>query len=151
MPNPTASPIREAVLPSLNVARNAIAALGLRPISRVTLRVRTWDGGAPGLGVATFTDTVIDPTPRARQLASAEVAASGGTYEQGDYRVDRISPQFSGGGLSTAALAPALTDAQDFVVVLTTDRGDVVCSLVKTTLDRALSYSVVVRPRRETP
>lgn len=85
---------RDDILPDLDEARAEIAAIGLRRYS-VTLRARTWTGGDPGIGTAADVDLPLIPAPRTRQLTSAEIANSGGTYEKGDYRVDKITPGYS--------------------------------------------------------
>lgn len=84
---------RDDALPDVQQARADVQGVGLRRYA-ITIRKRTWAGGFPGIGAMTPTDLVITPTPRVRQLHSREIAASGGTYEQGDYRVDKITPGF---------------------------------------------------------
>jgi hypothetical protein len=145
--------VRDNVLVPLDAARAIIAGLGLRRYA-VTVRVRTWSGGRPGAGAATNADLALSPTPRVRTLAPREVAASGGTYEEGDYRVDKITPAFSGppsGGYTPAQLNPEPGADQDVVVLLGGDDGAKVCTLVGAPADRAFGYELIVRPRREAP
>lgn len=145
--------VRDNILVPLDAARSIIAGLGLRRYT-VTVRRRAWSGGQPGAGTATNTDLVLSPTPRVRTLAPREVAASGGTYEEGDYRVDKITPAFLGpppGGYTPAQLHPEPGAAEDVVVVLAGDDGAKVCTIVGAPADRAFGYELIVRPRREAP
>lgn len=145
--------VRDACLAPINAARATIAALGLRRYT-VTVRRRTWDGGSPGLGAVTNHDLVVTPTPRVRALAPREVASSGGTYEEGDYRVDKITPAYAGppaGGYTPAELHPTPAANEDVVVILEGDDGEKVCTIVSAPADRAFGYELVVRPRREAP
>lgn len=145
--------VRDNVLKPIDKARAIVANLGLRRYT-VTIRRRAWSGGAPGAGVATHTDLLLSPTPRVRALAPREVASSGGTYEEGDYRVDKITPTFLGpppGGYTPAQLNPEPGAAEDVVVVLAGDDGTKVCTIVGAPADRAFGYELIVRPRREAP
>ena len=106
---------RDEVLPDLDEARAIIAGEGLRRYS-VTIRVRTWSAGRIGGGTATNADLVLSPAPRVRVLSSREIAASGGTYEEGDYRIDKITPAYSApttGGYTPAKLKPIPATGQD--------------------------------------
>jgi hypothetical protein len=146
--------VRSDVLPDLDEARALIDELGLRRYS-VTIRRRQWSGGKPGLGTATNTDLVLSPRPRVREISVREVAGSGGTFESGDFRIDKITPRYTApttGGYTPAMLviSPA-NAAQDVVIVLVGDDGTKVCTLVESSFDRSFGYSMVVRPRRETP
>lgn len=142
--------VRDNVLVPLDAARGVIAGLGLRRYA-VTVRTRTWSGGAPGAGTATNADRVLSPTPRVRAVSPREVAASGGTFEAGDYRIDKITPAYAGGGYTPSQLVPVPAGDQDVVVVLAGDDGTKVCTIVAASHDRAFGYALVVRPRRETP
>lgn len=145
--------VRDNVLVPLDAARGIIAGLGLRRYT-VTVRTRTWSGGAPGAGVATHSDVVLSPTPRVREVSARQIAGSGGTYEAGDFRVDKITPAFAGppaGGYTPAQLNPVPAANQDVVVVLVGDDGTKVCTIIDAPADRAFGYSLTVRPRRETP
>ena len=142
--------VRDNVLVPLDAARAVIAGLGLRRYA-VTVRTRTWSGGAPGAGDASNADLVLTPTPRVRALSTREVASSGGTFESGDYRIDKITPAYAGGGYTPEQLSPVPAADQDVVVVLAGDDGTKVCTIVGSSHDRAFGYSLIVRPRRETP
>lgn len=85
---------RDNILPAFDRARTKLDTLGLRRYAVATRR-RTWSGGRKGLGTATTADTPLVPTPRVRQLSTREIAASGGKYQQGDFRIDRITPAFA--------------------------------------------------------
>lgn len=145
--------VRDNILVPLDAARGIIAGLGLRRYA-VTVRVRTWAGGRPGAGAATNADLVLSPTPKVRAIAPREVASSGGTYEEGDYRVEKITPAFVGppaGGYTAAQLHPEPAANQDVVVVLAGDDGEKVCTILGAPVDRAFAYELTVRPRRESP
>lgn len=145
--------VRDNILVPLDAARGIIAGLGLRRYA-VTIRRRAWSGGAPGAGTATNTDIVLSPTPRVRALAPREVAGSGGTYEDGDYRVDKITPAFVGppvGGYTPTQLNPVPATGEDIVVLLVGDDGTKVCTIIGAPADRAFGYELVVRPRLESP
>lgn len=148
--------VRDGILPIIDNARGIIANLGLRRYT-ATIRRRTWPGGRPGSGNAVNTDLVITPTPRVRVVSAREIASSGGTYQEGDYRIDRITPRYTGatsGGYTPEQLKPVITAAdEDVVVVLAGDEQLVkVCAFVGPVMfDRAFGYSLVVRQKRETP
>jgi hypothetical protein len=148
--------VRDNILPILDNARGIVANLGLRRYS-VTIRRRTWSGSKPGLGIATNDDLVLTPTPRVRLVSAREIASSGGTYQEGDFRIDRITPRFTSptvGGYTPEQIKPAITDpADDLVVVLAGDEQLVkICTHVgPVAFDRAFGYSQVVRQKRETP
>lgn len=145
---------RDDVLPDLDGARAEVDATGLRRYA-VTIRTRTWSGGAPGVGTATNSDLPITPRPRVRDLSAREVASSGGTFSAGDMRLDRITPRYTTpttGGYTPEQLNPPVSAAnQDVVVVLTGDDGVMLATVVAVNFDRSFGYSLVVRPRRETP
>lgn len=145
---------RDEILPDIDEVRSEIQSMGFRRYS-VTVRRRVWSGTRVGDGVATNTDRVLTPAPKVRQLTAQQVASSGGTYEQGDYLIDKITPQYTtptAGGNTPAQLELTTTaENEDLVVVLVGDDGTHVCTVVKTKFDRPFSYSMVVRPRRETP
>lgn len=107
MPDPT---LRDDLLGVVDELRDLPDEFGIRRFQAVTLRRRKWSGGSPGLGTATNVDLVLSPVPRVRILSTAEVLASEGSYEQGDYQVDKITPRYLdgttyGGYYPTAQLA----------------------------------------------
>lgn len=136
--------LRDDLLPVVDQLRQLPDDFGLRRYS-VTLRRRVWSGGAPGLGTATVTDVVLSPRPRVRQLNSKEVAASGGTYEEGDYRIDRVTPSYTGGGYAPDELYLRAVNAdEDVAVILVGDAGfEEECEVRSSTFDRAFGFSIV--------
>lgn len=95
---------RDDALADLDAARADIAAVGLYRYA-LTVRVRAWGGRRPQEGVATLADTPILPRPRTRVLTLREVAASGGTYRDGDYFVTGITPPFAVQQIATRQVA----------------------------------------------
>lgn len=117
----------------------------------VTIRLRTWSGGAPGIGTATNTDLAITPRPKVKALSPREIASSGGTFTDGDLRIAPIPPQHVGGGFTPAQLQPAPAANQDVVVVLVDDQQTTLATIVVADFSKPFRYELVVRPRRETP
>jgi hypothetical protein len=145
--------LRDNLLPVANTLRAKAEAFGVRRYS-VTVRQRTWSGGRPGLGTMTPTDLTLSPRPRVRAVSSREIAASGGTFTQGDLRIGPITPSNGAGvGYTAAQLAPDVSSANgDVMYVLVGDDGTTVARLVdRPSVDRSLGWFVVVRPTRETP
>lgn len=96
--------------------------LDLRPHA-VTVRVRTWTGARAGVGTFTDVDTrVLNAgfNPKVRELAPRDVAASGGVYVTGDYRIGPITPEYVGGGTAATTLDPATTTTAREVFFLIT-------------------------------
>jgi hypothetical protein len=146
--------LRDDLLPDIDDLRGIPEELGFRRY-QVTLRKRTWSGGEPGKGAPTNTDTHLKPAPFVRRVTAREVAESGGTYQAGDFRIDRITPAFNDavagltGGFAPGQLRLTVTQlSDDAIVVLTGDEGEIACTLVEVRFDRAFRYSLVVRQRR---
>lgn len=149
-----ASTLRDDLLPVVDEMRQIPDDLGLRRYS-VFFRVRTWSGGKPGLGDPKDVDTYIVPKPKVRQLSTKEVAESAGTYEAGDYMIDKITPRFVDevtgvpGGYTPGQLRPLPAgDNQDVSIILVGDEGLVECTPVNYNFDKAFRYSIVARKRR---
>lgn len=146
--------VRDNILPLLNNARTKLVALGgvCYRTNAVTIRRRVWSGSRVGEGSVTNTDLVITPRPRVEDVSGREIAGSGGTYQDGDIKIHKITPAYSGGGYTPAQLYPAVTtDNEEIVVVLVGSAGTTICTIVDVKFDAALGYQLVVRPRRETP
>lgn len=140
--------IRDKLLPTVDKLRQLPNRFGIRRYT-VTIRRRTWSGGAPGRGVATDADTVLFPVPRVRVMSTDEIAASGGTYREGDFVINAITPSYGAGGYTPAQLNLRPNGpAEDVTVILTGDEGTVECDVVQLWFHRAFNYHVVVRARR---
>jgi len=143
--------IRDGLLPVVDALRQLPSDFGIRRYS-VTLRSRAWSGGSPGLGTATDTDTLISPAPRVRVLSPKEVASSGGTYQDGDFMIEKITPAYT--SPTTGGWAPSVlqqvpgASADDVVIVMVGDEGTIECTAVKFFFDRPFNYRVVARARR---
>lgn len=143
--------LRDEILPDLDELRDLANEFGLRRYS-LTLRTRTWSGGQPGMGTPTDTDVVVDPPPKVRLLTTKEIADSGGTYQKGDFKVEKMTPRYTSptaGGFSPAMLqiAPG-GSAQDVAWVLTGDEGAIECTAIEFHFDKAFNYWMVLRARR---
>lgn len=142
------STLRDQLLPVVDQLRALPQQFGIRRYT-VTLRTRTWSGDRAGRGTPTDADVVLSPVPRVRVVTTAEIAASGGTYREGDFRVSAITPNYAGGGYSPTALQVRPTALnQDVTVLLTGDEGTVECNVVEFHFDRPFTYSMVVREKR---
>lgn len=142
--------VRDRVLAPINRARTIIARLGFQRYT-VTVRTRTWAGGAPGLPVGStpsHSDLVITPSPRVRTLSAKEIAGSGGTYQEGDFIVTGITPQFTlqgGGGYSPAQLRPTVSAPnQDVCYILTGDEGPIECFLHEERVANPFEYTLIL-------
>lgn len=141
--------LRDDLLPVVDSLRQLPNTLGVSRYA-VTIRRRSWSGGAPGLGNATDTDTVLTPSPNVRVLTSKEVADSGGTYREGDFRVFGITPAYSGstsGGYTPAQLDPRPNGPQEDVCYLLTGDDGIAreAQLVKLMTDKPFGYELVLR------
>lgn len=143
-----ATTLRDDLLPVIDELRQLPNEFGIRRYT-VTLRTRTWSGGAVGRGTATAVDAVLFPVPRVQVITTAEIAASGGTYREGDFRVTAITPSYGTGGYSPTALnlRPSATN-KDVTVILTGDEGTIECGVVEFHFDRPFRYTMVVREKR---
>lgn len=145
------STLRDDLLPVFDDLRQLPDQFGLRRYS-VVLRTRTWSGGEPGIGSPVDTDTTVTPPPRVRVMSPKEIAASGGTYQDGDFMIEKITPRYT--SPTTGGWSPGLlherpgASADDVVIVLTGDEGTIECTAVKFFFDRAFNYRIVARARR---
>jgi hypothetical protein len=147
--------LRDDLLPVVNDGRQIIDDLGFRTHT-VTVRTRTWAGARPGLPTPTsYTDSVLalTPAPRVRQVSSQEVAQSGGFLSTGDVRIDRITPQYAGGGYTPDQLDPSLGGTAANVEVVYRLTGPLAAdyTIKSANYDRALGYSLIVTRSARTP
>ena len=109
------------LLPILNSAQTLVASTGLDPYTVVS-RVEVYDKPLQHGALITGTESVvtITPTPRVQQLTGTLALAYGAgavlREKTGDaivtvYRIDRITPSYSGGGYTLNQLVPTLADA----------------------------------------
>jgi hypothetical protein len=135
----------------LQKTRPLLADLGLRQNS-LSLVVRSWTGkpGATGSAATDSEAVEIFPIPRIRQLSSREVASSGGRYQDGDLRVDRLSPKHPGGGYDPEDLRPSVGQNQE-IVYLVTGPNEGEHELVDFDSSQNFQYVLVLRRRRTTP
>lgn len=135
----------------LQVTRPYLATLGFRT-NTVSMVVRQWTG-EPGATGSTFTDsTPLDlyPIPRVRALSQDDVESSGGLYQMGDLRVDRLSPKHASGGYDPEDLRPAVDEnAQIIYLVTGPNAGEF--DLVDLETTHNFEYVLTLRRRRTTP
>jgi hypothetical protein len=143
--------LRDDLLPVVNGLRDLPGDFGLRRYS-VTLVRRTYAERVGDGSIPTAASVTLSPAPRVRVVSTREVAESGGTYQDGDLRVDRITPRLadgSGGYAPSDLDYESTTDRDEVVIVLTGDDGvSREGTLVKKNFDRAFGYSLVVRLKR---
>jgi hypothetical protein len=138
----------------------------IRPYT-VTLRVTTWAPPSTddtdiqiGRGTQTDTDTPITlaggARPKVKRVSHRETVAAGGKYQQGDFRIGPLTPDYLGGGLTFATMAPTGTgDArtQYYFVLRGPDlpADGMLCTPVQEEADHALHMYLVVRPKGVVP
>lgn len=150
--------LAQDLLARVDQIRGIPAVLGIRPFA-CTIRVRTWSGGSAGAGTATDVDTVIGVAAgtqnvKCRQVSSRDIIASGGAYEEGDWRIGPFTPTYAGGGYSQAIFDPAPAAGVEVFWILTgrdMPTGGKFYKKVSTQGDRAIHYSVVIRGTAEQP
>lgn len=92
---------RDEVLDAFREGREAIEEFGLRR-HKVFIRRRRWyagttgtwaPSGARGKGYPVDVETEVTPAPRVRDVAVQFMVLSGGRFQQGDIRIDKITPR----------------------------------------------------------
>lgn len=109
----------DGMLRALDALRSIGGLLGVRAYT-TTVRVDVWDGGRPGLGARTRTETPLLLTdasgnkqnPLVRQLSNADAVLSGGVYTNQDMRIGPLTPPYTvdgtANGVPYALLDPDL-------------------------------------------
>lgn len=140
--------LRDKLLPTIDRLRELPDAFGLRRYT-VTLRRRRWASGVVGRDEKySWVDVAITPKPRVRLLSTEEVASSGGTFTNGDMRVDKITPKYLVpflGGYAPDDLKLVPKAGEDVCILLEGDDGKGEYQIVQIKIDRAFTYSLVVR------
>lgn len=139
----------------LQKTRGVINNLGLRT-NATSVSVRTWtkDGNPakPGSSGATFTDSTVEltPPPRVRALRQEDIASSGGRFQSGDLRVDRLTPRHATGGHDPEDLRPSVGTHQEIIYTLSgPNEGEY--ELVDLNTTKNFEYILILRLRRTTP
>lgn len=136
----------------LQNTRPLLANLGFRTNS-LSLVIRTWSGGKPGASGATATDSdAVDiyPIPRIRAVSQRDIAGSGGRYQDGDLRADRLSPKNAAGGYDVTDLRPIVSTGQEIIYKITgPNEGEY--ELVDIETAQNFQYVLILRRRRITP
>ena len=151
---------RTNLLAAVERIRGAIpGALDLRQHT-VTVRVRTWTGARPGLiGTSkTDVDTVLTNAgynPKVTEVSTRDIVASGGVYQQGDYRIGPLTPSYAGGGIALATVDPATTSTAREVLYKIEGQGlpsgGAWFKRVEASMLRNFTNSIVVRRTAVTP
>jgi hypothetical protein len=95
--------LRDDLEPVVDELRGLANDLGFRPYT-VTVRTRTWSGGAVGRGSATVSDRVLSPVPKVQDVPARLVVGPGGKYETGDRIVRKVSRSYTLSQLGASAL-----------------------------------------------
>ncbi|MEL6346883.1 MAG: hypothetical protein AAFV53_27470 [Myxococcota bacterium] len=132
------STLRDDIIPVIDEGRRLADELGLRR-QTVVIRTRTWSGSEVGRGTPTDVDLTLSPTPKVRRLALRIIAASGGTFEQGDRQVTKISATYDREQLDGSEL----TEAQELLWLINGEEH----TLVGTPEEKNFEWRCVVRHR----
>lgn len=135
----------------LQETRPLMDTLGFRT-NGLSMVVRTWTG-RPGTSGSTYTDStplVIYPVPRIRAMGEDDVASSGGKYQDGDLRVDRLSPKHATGGYEVTDLRPIVAENEQ-IVYLVTGPNEGEFKLVDIETTHNFEYVLTLRRTRGTP
>jgi hypothetical protein len=148
---------RDDLLPAVDEIRGIPDELGIR-LYTVALRTSTWTGDTTGIplgrGIRTDVDTPITLAngrpPKVRRVSYRDTVASGGKYQEGDFRIGPFTPPHLYGGVSFAQMAPTGTSGQtSYYFVLSgpdLPSSGLLCEPVQEEADRAFSRYLVVRP-----
>lgn len=127
-------------------------------VNQLTIRVRTWLGGAIGAPVVSgpqFTDTnlVLPQKYVIRSMTTREITESGGEYRVDDVLVAGLVPNDPANGsigFTNAQLAPILAQGQERIYLITGPlNGEYALHELRT--GKPFSYDLVLRRRRTTP
>jgi hypothetical protein len=88
--------LRDDLIPVVDEIREDVidGVAGLR-LYTVTVRTRTWSGGAPGRGTATNVDITLSPKPKVSDPSPRMVYGQQGAFEEGDRIVSKISATYT--------------------------------------------------------
>lgn len=159
--------LRDALLPVMDQLRGLPQVFGLRRYA-VTIRRRVWSGASVGDGTPTNQSIVLSPIPRVRNSFSSAtlspealqyILANGNVIDDRYYKVDRITPAYSSGGVSggytpaqlRTRANPDVMNVEEIVELVGDDGFKRDCVQVTFEQDRAFGYSMLVhetdRPR----
>jgi hypothetical protein len=154
--------LRDDLLPLFDETRALLAEMEVGPnrLTDVTLRVTTWTGAPsgvaprPGLGTKTVVETpmTLDAQGhrvKVQKLSSREVLASGGKYQDGDYKIGPFTPTYDSGsgGRQPDYFSPAADGTPREVHVILDGPGlaHVVCKIIDTNTDKTFAWGLTVR------
>lgn len=146
--------LRDDLLPIFDVTRALLADLQVGPnrLTDVALRTITWSGGAPGLGteVVTLTPLTLDAAGhrvKVTSINSHDIIASGGRYQDGDYRIGPFTPPYAGGGRDVTYFEPPSDGTSREVHVILNGPGltNAVGRVIDTQTDKTFRYTFTVR------
>lgn len=135
----------------LQVTRPYLASLGFRT-NTVSMVTRAWTA-KPGSQGATYTESTpleIYPIPRVRAMSEEDVASSGGKYQSGDLRVDRLSCKHASGGYDPEDLRPIVGQHTE-IVYLVTGPNEGEFELIDLETTHNFEFVLTLRRRRTTP
>lgn len=109
--------LRDRLVAVVDRARGVPVRLGLRQRS---VSVRTVTAAATGLAALTalpaYEDLVLEPTPRVTG-SQDRISRAGGTYEQGDLLVDKISATYTEAQLNPGGASVWIVDGAEYRLV----------------------------------
>jgi hypothetical protein len=143
--------LRQNLLPVLEKARAIAGTLGFRPYE-VWVRTTTYAGTRVGQGASSSTETrllVGGQNPKVREVKRRDVSSGSNAFVDLEYDIGPMTPQFPGGGIEVATVAPQRgTSPTEVHYVL--KGGDLptsglLCQKVSSNHDRPLRIMVRVR------
>lgn len=161
-----AKSFRDSLLPAVDIMRAIPATLGLR-LHTVSVLVRVWSGGRPGLGLSTdnFYGLHVGQSQsvgaKVRNVSQKEAIASGGLYTEQDLIVGPITPPYTGSQLDNDQI-PIFDPIPPIQAVLSTEvfflvkgpgysaGGDWFKKIAQRT-DQPFRYMIWLRKTGETP
>ena len=103
--------LRDDLLPVFDEVRPLLDELGFR-LYTITMRLSTWDGGRPGLGAESYSESFLTLDAAGSKVKvkrmSTQAAIAGG-YNEGSYLVGPFTPEHDGYGRTFAYLDPPLS------------------------------------------
>lgn len=122
-------------------------------VHQLTIRTRTWAGGAQDVGPFTDADLVLPKKYRMRQLTTREVETSGGRLEMGDIIFEGLVPNDPANGsigFTPAQLQPHIVQGQEVIYIVTGPHNGLY-ALIELRTSKTYAYAVVLRRRIDQP
>ncbi len=109
---PASPSLRECLLPMVDELRDLRSPSELdQETTQITIRTRTWSEGRRDKGKPHDVDVVLPQRYKVVEMATREIAGSGGRYSAGDLKV-HVTPQYDTGQVGSAFETGGFTVAQ---------------------------------------